>query len=137
MNKLEYKLKKHIINTFKSYGDNKIIASTIKSYTGNEMANEIEKETEEGINQVEKIISLTIELIQRNKINNEWNSISMQQIPKDGKEYLTINNNNLKGPKNIIKWSNLYNSYICNNKCILHINEYATYWTRINDYIEL
>jgi hypothetical protein len=63
------KLKQSMVSTFRKYGDEKAIQTKGVRYTGNEVAEEIENETELGLGMIESIINLTINLIKRDKIN--------------------------------------------------------------------
>ena len=63
------KLKQSMVSTFRKYGDEKSIQTKGVRYTGNEVAEEIENETELGLGMIESIINLTINLIKRDKIN--------------------------------------------------------------------
>lgn len=68
--KLAEKLKKELVKTYREFGDEEAMLIRGKeSYTGNEIANEIEKETEFGIEMVSTLLNLTIDLLNRNKIN--------------------------------------------------------------------
>ncbi len=62
-------LKENIINTYKKYGDDKMIFKGNKSYSGIELAKEVEEETEFGIDLIDNLIQLTIDLVKRDKIN--------------------------------------------------------------------
>lgn len=62
-------LKKLIIEGYRKYGDDKaLVTKGKKSYTGFEMAKEIEDETEFGIEMLNNLIQLTIDLLKRNKM---------------------------------------------------------------------
>ena len=61
-------LKKNIIRIFTRMGDKKAVVIGNKSYSGIELANEVENETEIGIDMVNKLIRLTIDLLTRDKI---------------------------------------------------------------------
>lgn len=64
------KLKSKVIETYKKFGDKKaLLIRGHNSYTGFEIADEIEKETELGIEMMNSIIQLTIDLLSRDKIN--------------------------------------------------------------------
>jgi hypothetical protein len=67
--KLIIEIKKTMIDTYKKYGDEKVLTRGRYSYTGNQLANEIENETEVGINMINSILKLTIDLLKRDKIN--------------------------------------------------------------------
>ena len=65
-------IKQSMVSTYRRIGDARALG--IKgigkvSYTGNEIANEIENETELGIKMINNMIQLTIDLLKRNKIN--------------------------------------------------------------------
>lgn len=65
-------LKQLCIDTYSKYGSEKAwLVTGGKSYTGQQIADEIKKETEFGKEQVGKLLSLTIDLVKRDKINQE------------------------------------------------------------------
>lgn len=64
-------LKKSISDTYIKYGDKKAFILGRKSYSGNEIANEIKNNTEFGIRQVCMLLNLSIDLISRNKISQD------------------------------------------------------------------
>lgn len=72
LNKLTKELKESVINTYKKIGENNAIHSC-KQYTGNEVASEIENETEFGVNILSSLIKLSIELVKRQKETLEIN----------------------------------------------------------------
>ena len=61
-------LKENIITTYKKYGDEKILSSGTKSYSGTELANEVTNETQFGIELIDNLIQLTIDLLKRDKL---------------------------------------------------------------------
>lgn len=61
-------LKQHLIDRYRKIGDDKAISTKGRSYSGNQMADEIENETEFGIQSIKSLISLTIELVSRDKL---------------------------------------------------------------------
>ena len=61
-------LKQLIIETYKKFGDEKVIILGGKSWTGSEIAKEIREETSFGIDRINDLIQLTINLIKRQKI---------------------------------------------------------------------
>lgn len=61
-------LKQHLIDRYRKIGDEKAILTKGRSYSGNQMADEIENETEFGIQSIKSLISLTIELLSRDKL---------------------------------------------------------------------
>ena len=64
------KLKQLMVATYRKFGDEKaLLLKGKRSYTGNEIADEIENETEFGIKMVDNMIQLTIDLLKRDKIN--------------------------------------------------------------------
>lgn len=66
------KLKERMIATYKKFGNERaMLQRTGKSWTGIEIAEEIEKETEFGIKILDMMIQLTIDLVKRDKINVE------------------------------------------------------------------
>lgn len=63
------KLKQLMITTYRKFGDEKALMLKGRfSYTGNEIAKEIENETEFGIEVLNSLLQLTIDLLKRNKI---------------------------------------------------------------------
>jgi len=69
---LTQKLKDKTISTYRKFGDDKaVLLKGKRSYTGHEIANEIENETEFGVRMLNNLLSLTIDLISRDKINAE------------------------------------------------------------------
>ncbi len=77
-------LKQKMIATFRKKGDDKMLVTGRKSYSGNEIANEVENETEFGVDTLNKIIQLSLDLISRDKIHlgdkkvTEYYAIAMQ-----------------------------------------------------------
>lgn len=64
------KLKQLMVKTYRKFGDETaLLIKDKRSYTGNEIAEEIENETEFGIKMVDNMIQLTIDLLKRDKIN--------------------------------------------------------------------
>ena len=63
------KLKKSIVSTYRKFGDEKTLTNGNRSYTGNEIADEIENETKFGIEMIDNVIKLTIDLLKRNNVN--------------------------------------------------------------------
>ncbi len=66
------KLKELMVSTYKKMGDKKALTTRViggKSYTGNEIAKEIEDETEIGLKMMDNIIQLSVDLVSRDKIN--------------------------------------------------------------------
>lgn len=67
---LAEELKRKAIETYLKYGDNKaLVIKGKRTYTGNEIAHEIVNETDLGIDIVNKIMQLSIDLLKRDKIN--------------------------------------------------------------------
>ena len=70
MEKLTEELKEKTISTFKKFGNEKALLSLSgNTYTGTELAFEIEKESKVGVDAIKRVLSLTIDLIGRDKIN--------------------------------------------------------------------
>jgi hypothetical protein len=63
------KLKQLMISTYRKIGDNKGFVMKGKSYTGNQIAEEIENETELGVKIISNLLKLTIDLLKRDKLN--------------------------------------------------------------------
>lgn len=66
---LEAKLKAVVVSTWRKMGDGRGLVTRGKSYTGNKIADEIENETELGIEMMGMLLNLTIDLVNRDKIN--------------------------------------------------------------------
>lgn len=67
---LTQKLKQKVINCYRKFGDNKaILLKGKRSYTGDQIANQIENETKLGFNILNNLLTLTIDLLSRDKIN--------------------------------------------------------------------
>ena len=73
-NKLATELKVSMVKTYRKFGEKKGLITKGKSWTGNEVADEIEQETEFGIHMVDMLLQLTIDLLKRDKINQDGNS---------------------------------------------------------------
>jgi hypothetical protein len=64
------KLKQQMIETYLKFGDEKaLLIKGKKLYTGKEIAEEIQNETEFGIHVINNMIQLAIDLVKRDKIN--------------------------------------------------------------------
>lgn len=62
-------LQKLMVETYNKFGSESVIASIGgKSWTGSEIAKEIESETDFGVRMVDNMIQLTIDLVKRQKI---------------------------------------------------------------------
>lgn len=133
LNKLSKKLKKILIKNVSMYGDSKTYASSEGSYTGNELAIEIEDESKLGIRFFKNTIGLTIDLLKRNKITNKWNDVIDVPLPKSKKEFL-VRNDRQGGVKTLIYWNNIHNKYYTKGQAILNIDNYATHWIKIPKY---
>jgi hypothetical protein len=64
-------LKSKVIATYRKHGNDPYLSIGNHAYTGNEIADEIEKETPLGVNCINMLIQLTIDLLSRNKIKYE------------------------------------------------------------------
>lgn len=64
---LTQELKQEIIKSYQKYGDEICLLVGNESYTGNELANEIETETCFGKDLIGKVLVLSIDLVKRNK----------------------------------------------------------------------
>jgi len=65
------KLKDGVINAYRRYGDDRaLLTKNGTSYTGNQLVKEIQDETEFGLSLIDNLIHLTIDLIQRDRINS-------------------------------------------------------------------
>lgn len=62
-------LKKSLAETYRELGDGRIMNRGQETYTGTQIAKEIEDETEIGIDMIDSVIQLTIDLLKRKKIN--------------------------------------------------------------------
>ena len=76
-------LKEKLVKTYRKYGDKACLtimgANGIKQYTGNEVANEIEQETEFGVNCIHTLIGLTVDLISRDRMKYE---VKKEHVPQ-------------------------------------------------------
>ena len=65
-------LKKKLVKTYRKYGDKACLtvmdAQGGRQYTGNEVANEIEQETPFGVDCINTLIGLTVDLLARDKM---------------------------------------------------------------------
>jgi hypothetical protein len=86
MNELSKELKDLTVATYKKFGEDKGLVTRGKAYTGNEVAYEIENETELGMNILRSLLSLSIDLIKRQKE-------SLDEVPptRDGGDYVVKN----------------------------------------------
>ncbi len=66
-NNLLESLKSNISNYYRGYGDGTVLYKGEESYTGNQIANDVDNETEFGIEMVNNLINLTLDLITRGK----------------------------------------------------------------------
>lgn len=64
-------LKEKLIRTYRKHGDEPYLRTSTRTYTGNEVADEIEQETEFGVKCIDTIIQLTIDLLARDKMKYE------------------------------------------------------------------
>ena len=64
-------LKRQMVSTYKKFGNEKALVLKTgagkKSWTGEELAKEIEEETEFGVNLIDNMIQLAIDLVKRNR----------------------------------------------------------------------
>jgi hypothetical protein len=70
---LTEELKQLITLSYREYGDDKVVVWDNKSYSGNELADEIEQETILGIELLNNVIQLTIDLVKRGKVKRDEN----------------------------------------------------------------
>jgi hypothetical protein len=69
---LTLKLKSKVISTYLKLGNDKVVLiKGDKSYTGHEIVDEITNETEFGVEMLNNLLSLTIDLVSREKLNIE------------------------------------------------------------------
>jgi hypothetical protein len=61
-------IKDKLVKTYRKHGDVFMLADSKRTYTGNEIANEIEQETEFGMGCINNLIGLTVDLLSRNKM---------------------------------------------------------------------
>lgn len=107
-------LKKKMIETYcKQYGDKKVCAapehqfsSIMRFWTGNELAAEVENETEFGLKLIDMMISLTIDLLSRDKI----------KPPEDKNIYHLCDNCSSEDKLSFHPTSGVANTYQC-TKC--------------------
>lgn len=64
-------IKLSLINIYKNKGDKKALMTRGRAWTGNELAIELENETEFGIGLIENLINLTVDLVSRQKLEYE------------------------------------------------------------------
>ena len=80
-------LKKKLVKTYRKNGDNACLtvmgADGIKQYTGNEVADEIERETKFGIECINTLIGLTVDLLSRNKMTWDERSLGYRKWVKE------------------------------------------------------
>lgn len=67
--KLTQILKQNTINTYRKYGNERSIVYGGGSYSGEEIAQEIENESEIGILCINNLLQLAIDLVKRDKIH--------------------------------------------------------------------
>lgn len=83
-NKLASDLKEYLISTYEKFGDKKaLVTKGYRAYTGLDLANEIRNNTPEGIESLQSIIALTIDLLRRDKIN--LNGPTYQELKEENK----------------------------------------------------
>ncbi|HMT01790.1 MAG TPA: hypothetical protein PKD00_00530 [Burkholderiales bacterium] len=75
-------LKNIIVEGFKFYGD-KLIVHSNKSWSGKMIADEIEKETEYGLETIKDVVMLTIDLVMRSKKTLTNNTTPPAFIPTE------------------------------------------------------
>lgn len=64
------RLKELLISTYRKFGSEKaIVIKGGQSYTGDQIADEIQNETPFGMQMIDNIVKLTIDLLKRDKIN--------------------------------------------------------------------
>lgn len=63
------KLKAALIFTYLKFGNKTVLITENKSYTGDELAEEISQETEFGVKLIDNMIQLTVDLLSRQKIS--------------------------------------------------------------------
>lgn len=76
-------LKDKLIKAYRKYGDKTCLVVGDMSYTGNEVANEIQQETEFGIKCINNLIGLTIDLLARNKMTWDERSTNCRAWVKE------------------------------------------------------
>ena len=78
-------LKAKVIATYRKHGDKPYLtimdADGIRKYTGNEVADEIEQETAFGVDCINKLIQLTIDLLSRDKMKYDGAKLSVDVVP--------------------------------------------------------
>lgn len=67
LNKLSSEIKEMTIKAYKKFGDDRSLVTKGRAFTGNEIAAEVENETEFGIEIVTSLVRLSIDLIKRQK----------------------------------------------------------------------
>lgn len=95
MNELTKELKDLTIKAYKRYGDSQSLVTKGRAYTGNEIASELENETEFGLEILGSLLSLSIDLIKRQKESLDEpksNPIVSNAPPtRDGGDYVVKN----------------------------------------------
>jgi hypothetical protein len=80
-------LKDKLVKSYRKYGDKPCLtvmdAQGGRQYTGNEVANEIQNETEFGIKCINNLIGLTIDLLSRNKMTWDERSTNCRAWVKE------------------------------------------------------
>lgn len=64
-------LQKEVSETYRKYGDQKALIVGRDTYTGNQIADEVEKGSEFGLDVLTKLLDLTIDLVKRQKLKIE------------------------------------------------------------------
>jgi 23S rRNA pseudoU1915 N3-methylase RlmH len=67
-------LKTKIATSFRKHGDKQaliVMDKNPRTYTGNQVADEIERETEFGVECISTVINLTVDLLSRDKVKYE------------------------------------------------------------------
>ena len=107
-------LKQKMIATFRKKGDDKMLVTGRKSYSGNEIADAVEKETELGVNTLNNIIQLSLDLISRDKIHlgdkkvTEYYAVATQLSESEDLMCCTVQ----EGTGNTLETSELIERYL-------------------------
>ena len=72
-------LKAKIVATYRKRGDSPYLTTCDRTYSGNEVADEIEAETEFGVKCIDNLIQLTIDLLARDKMKYDKPKVEEKQ----------------------------------------------------------
>jgi|SRR6185436_12547414 len=96
------RLKVAMVKTFRKIGDKKFLAKGFDAFTGNDLANEVEANSEEGDDQMNAIVRLTIDLLLRDKIHRNELTDKITSLEQRNKELEEENTQLKRGIKTAI-----------------------------------